>query len=184
MRLGVYVGSFNPVHKGHKYVMDYLIKNNYVDKIIVIPTNNYWNKTNLIDIKHRLNMLKFYETDKILINNKLNKKKYTYEILNIIQEENIKDEIFLIIGADNMPKFYLWKNVYSILKNKVIVLNRNNIDVTKYIAKIDQNKFIILDNFNYLNISSSEIRKNINDNKNYLDDKVYNYIINNNLYLD
>lgn len=184
MRLGVYVGSFNPVHKGHKYVMDYLIKNNYVDKIIVIPTNNYWNKTNLIDIKHRLNMLKFYETDKILINNKLNKKKYTYEILNIIQEENIKDEIFLIIGADNMPKFYLWKNVYSILKNKVIVLNRNNIDVTKYIAKIDHNKFIILDNFNYLNISSSEIRKNINDNKNYLDDKVYNYIINNNLYLD
>lgn len=184
MRLGVYVGSFNPVHKGHKYVMDYLIKNNYVDKIIVIPTNNYWNKTNLIDIKHRLNMLKFYETDKILINNKLNKKKYTYEILNIIQEENIKDEIFLIIGADNMPKFYLWKNVYSILKNKVIVLNRNNIDVTKYIAKIDQNKFIILDNFNYLNVSSSEIRKNINDNKNYLDDKVYNYIINNNLYLD
>ena len=119
-----------------------------------------------------------------LINNKLNKKKYTYEILNIIQEENIKDEIFLIIGADNMPKFYLWKNVYSILKNKVIVLNRNNIDVTKYIAKIDQNKFIILDNFNYLNISSSEIRKNINDNNNYLDDKVYNYIINNNLYLE
>lgn len=182
MRLGVYVGSFNPVHKGHKYVMDYLIKNNYVDKIIVIPTNNYWNKTNLIDIKHRINMLKYYENDRILINNYLNDKKYSYEILDIIKKENNEDEIFLIIGADNMSKFYMWKNVYSILKNKVIVLNRNDIDVKKYIAKVDQERFLILNNFDYLDISSSEIRKNVKEYKNYLDENVYNYIIKNKLY--
>lgn len=182
MRIGVYVGSFNPVHKGHKYVMDYLIKNNYVDKIIVIPTNNYWNKTNLIDIKHRINMLKYYENDRILINNYLNDKKYSYEILDIIKKENNEDDIYLIIGADNMPKFYLWKNVYSILKNKVIVLNRNDIDVKKYIAKVDQERFLILNNFDYLDISSSEIRKNVKEYKNYLDENVYNYIIKNKLY--
>ena len=44
MKLGVYVGSFNPVHIGHKYIIDYLLNNKYVDKIIVIPTGNYWDK--------------------------------------------------------------------------------------------------------------------------------------------
>lgn len=182
MRIGVYVGSFNPVHLGHKYVINYLIDNGYVDRIVVVPTGNYWNKTDLISVNHRINMLKYYENDKIIINDYLNDKQYSYEILDIIKKENKNDDIYLIIGADNIPKFYLWKNVYSILKNKIIVLNRNDIDIRKYIAKIDQDKFLILDNFNYLNISSTEIRKNVKENKDYLDENVYDYIIENNLY--
>lgn len=182
MRIGVYVGSFNPVHLGHKHVMNYLIDNRYVNKIIVVPTGNYWNKTNLININYRINMLRCYENDNILINDYLNDKKYTYEILDIIKKENSDDDIYLIIGADNMCKFYLWKNVYSILKNNVIVLNRNDIDARKYIAEVDQKKFFILDNFDYLDISSSEIRKNVKKYKNYLDENVYNYIVDNNLY--
>lgn len=182
MKIGVYVGSFNPVHLGHKRVVDYLIDNEYVDKIIVVPTGNYWNKIDLISINHRINMLKYYENDRILINDYLNDKKYSYEILDIIKKENREDDIYLIIGADNMPKFYMWKNVYSILKNNVIVLNRNDIDIKKYIAKVDQERFLILNNFGYLDISSSEIRKNVKKYKNYLDENVYNYIIDNNLY--
>ena len=81
-----------------------------------------------------------------------------------------------------MPKFYMWKNVYSILKNNVIVLNRNDIDIRKYIAKVDQESFLVINNFDYLDISSSEIRKNVKEYKNYLDENVYNYIIDNNLY--
>lgn len=67
-------------------------------------------------------------------------------------------------------------------KNKIIVLNRNDIDIRKYIANIDQDKFLILDNFNYLNISSTEVRKNVKENNDYLDENVYDYIIENNLY--
>ena len=67
-------------------------------------------------------------------------------------------------------------------KNKIIVLNRNDIDISKYIANIDQDKFLILDNFNYLNISSTEVRKNVKENNDYLDENVYDYIIENNLY--
>lgn len=182
MKIGVYVGSFNPVHLGHKRVVDYLIDNEYVDKIIVVPTGNYWNKIDLISINHRINMLKYYENDRILINDYLNDKKYSYEILDIIKKENIEDDIYLIIGADNMPKFYMWKNIYSILKNNVIVLNRNDIDIRKYIAKVDQERFLVINNFDYLDISSSEIRKNVKEYKNYLDENVYNYIIDNNLY--
>ena len=44
MKIGIYIGSFNPPHKGHIKIINYLLNNNYVDKIIVIPTGNYWNK--------------------------------------------------------------------------------------------------------------------------------------------
>ena len=42
MKTGVYVGSFNPPHKGHKKIIDYLLENNYLDNIIVIPTKEYF----------------------------------------------------------------------------------------------------------------------------------------------
>ena len=66
MKIGVYVGSFNPVHKGHMKIVKHLIKNNYLDKVIVIPTGAYWDKQNLIDINDRISMLKFYERRKTL----------------------------------------------------------------------------------------------------------------------
>ena len=50
MKIGVYVGSFNPVHKGHIKIVNHLIKNKYVDKVLVIPTGNYWDKNDLLSI--------------------------------------------------------------------------------------------------------------------------------------
>ena len=181
MRIGVYAGSFNPVHIGHKYVMDYLLDNNYLDKIIVIPTGNYWDKTDLIKLEHRVNMLKFYESDKIIVNSKLSNKEYTYEILNELNKEY--DDLYLIIGADNIIKFHLWKNIDEILKNKVIVLNRDGINIKKYICKYEKkNNFVLTDNFKEIDISSTNIRNNIYKYKDYLDKNIFEYIINNNLY--
>jgi len=183
MKIGVYVGSFNPVHIGHKYIMYYLLNNNHLDKIIVIPTKEYWDKSNLVDIKHRINMLKFYENEKIIINDYLNDYEYTYEILNTLKNENPNDELYLIIGADNIEKFHLWKNVEEILKHKVIVLNRNDVEIDKYINKFKQkNNFIDLKDFKKIDISSTKIRDNIDNMSEYLDKKIFNYIIKNNLY--
>ena len=72
MKLGVYVGSFNPVHKGHIKIINHLLDNNYVDKILVIPTGNYWDKNDLEDIRHRINMLKFYENKNIIFASRQN----------------------------------------------------------------------------------------------------------------
>ena len=47
MKIAIYVGSFNPVHKGHIKVVKKILKE-YVDKVIIVPTMNYWNKNNLI----------------------------------------------------------------------------------------------------------------------------------------
>ena len=67
MKIGIYIGSFNPPHKGHKKIINYLLTNKYVDKILIIPTGNYWHKQNLINIKDRINMLKYYENKKIKV---------------------------------------------------------------------------------------------------------------------
>lgn len=187
MRIGVYVGSFNPVHKGHKNIIDCLLNNDYVDKVIVIPTGNYWDKSDLIDIKHRINMLKFYESNKVLINETLNHLKYTYEILRKLS--NKKDELYLIIGSDNLPKLNLWKNIDEILNNKIIVLQRDNYDMKDYIVNFkNKENFILISNYKKMDISSTYIRslickKNIVLLNELLDEKILEYIIDNNLYI-
>lgn len=183
MKIGIYVGSFNPVHIGHIKIVEFLLEN-LLDKVIIIPTGNYWNKKDLIDIKHRINMLKFFETDKIIINDTLNDKNYTYEILDSLKKVYLNDELYLIVGADNIPKFHLWKNIKDILKNKIIVLNRDNVNIYDYINKFENKEnFIVMNNFEKIDISSTSIRNNIEKNKEYIDNRIYDYIKKNNLYI-
>lgn len=188
MRIGIYVGSFNPPHIGHIKIPRYLLDKHIVDKVIIIPTGNYWDKNNLIDIKDRINMLKYYEDKNILIDTTHNNTSYTYELLDKLKEEYPNDNLYLIIGADNIINFDKWKKIDEILKYKIIVINRDNIDVYKYINKFkNKNNFIIINDFEKINISSTEIRKFIEENNlskldKYLDKEIINYILNHNLY--
>ena len=73
MKIGIYVGSFNPPHKGHIKIVNHLIKN-YLDKIIIIPTGNYWDKLDLVSINDRINMLRLYECENIIIDKETGEK--------------------------------------------------------------------------------------------------------------
>ena len=182
MKIGIYVGSFNPLHIGHINNINYLL-NNYLDKIYVIPTQNYWNKQDLIDIKYRIEMLKYIESNNVIVDSINNSLEYTYQILDVYSKLYNVEDIYLIIGADNIIEFNKWKNINHILDYNVIVLGRDNIDINYYINKyhFDINKFKIF-KFNNIDISSSTIRNDIDNNKEYLDSKVYKYIKYNNLY--
>ena len=186
MKLGVFVGSFNPVHKGHVKIVNYILDNKYVDKVLIIPTGNYWNKTDLINIKDRINMLKCYESEKIIIEQDINNLKYTYEIMNALKNRYKDDELYLVLGADNIIKFNSWKNYKNLIKYKFIIYNRDNICVKKYLNDIGKNDgFLILCDAPVLNISSTKIRNNINNKQfinKYLDKFVIDYINKNNLY--
>ncbi len=179
MRLGVYIGSFNPVHNGHIKLVNYLLDNQVVDKVLIVSTTGYWDKTNLVDIKKRIDMLKFFESDNIIIDQKHNNIKYTYELMRELTSE-YDDELYLIIGADNIINFDKWKNYEELLNYKIIVMNRNNIDIDSYIKKYNTPNFIVINDFPFLDISSTEIRNNL-DNE-YLDKRVLEYIRKNNLY--
>ena len=178
MKLGLYVGSFNPIHNGHIKVINYLLDNDLVDKVLVLPTPNYWDKQDIIPVENRIDMLKFFETDDIVIDSTHNNYPYTYQVIDSIKKD-YDDELYLVIGSDNLEKLYLWKNIDKILENKIIVLKRGNTDINKLLEKYPIDRFIVCNDFEFLDVSSTEIREGNTDN---VDPRVLEYIKINNLY--
>lgn len=185
MKIAVYVGSFNPVHKGHIKVVKKILKE-YVDKVIIVPTMSYWNKNNLISISDRISMLKLYETKDIVIDTKNNNYEFTYQVLRNIQKEYKNDKIYLVIGDDLLKDFDKWKNISEILKYNIIVVKRNDIDKSIY-KKYKKYNFIVTNKISSKEISSTIVRNMIiNGNKDvlkYIDLNIYDYIKRNNLYV-
>ena len=179
MKLGIYMGSFNPPHKGHIKIIDYLINNKIVDKVLVVPTLGYWDKKDLEDISDRINMLKFFENDKIIIDDKHNALVKTYELLKKLKEEYPNDKFYPIIGADNLVSFNKWHNYESLLKYPFIVIPRKGIDCKAYIQKFNSN-FILLEDYPIVDITSTYLRSHLESD--YLDERVKKYIQKNHLY--
>ena len=174
MKLGIYVGSFNPPHKGHIHVVNYLIENKLIDKVLIVPTGNYWDKQNLVDLNHRINMLKLYENDNIIIDVVNNDCQYTYQLMRKLKEIYQDMELYLIIGADNIISFNKWKNYEELLNYNIIIMNRNGVDIDSYIKNYPDGKFTIARDFVPIDISSTDIRNNV-DNEN-IDEEVKQYI--------
>lgn len=188
MRVGIYVGSFDPVHKGHKMVVEYLLNNDYVDKVLVIPTGAYWDKTGIIPVNYRIDMWNYYKSDRIVIDKRYNDIEYTYMILDMLERE-CDDELYLIIGADNVINFDKWKNYQKILERKILVIPRENIEMDKYFSRYEKkDNFIVVEGFKEVDISSKEIRGLLHDGKydeveKYLDKEIIEYIKKNDLYV-
>ena len=83
------------------------------------------------------------------------------------------------MGADNIINLDKWKNIKEILTYKIIIVNRDNIDINKYLERFPKDQFIVIPSFPNINISSTEIRKG---NSKYLNPKIKKYIEQNQLY--
>ena len=178
MKIGILVGSFNPPHDGHIKIAKYLIENKYVNKVLIIPTPNYWNKQNLASIEDRINMLKFYEEKNIIIDNIHNNYPYTYLVLKSLEKDYQNASLYLILGSDNIKDLDKWENLEDILKHKIIIMNRGD-NINEFINKLGANHFIVIDKFPYINISSTEIKKGRTDN---INPNILKYISEHNLY--
>lgn len=192
MRIGIFGGSFNPPHKMHKNIALNLIKNNYLDKVIYVPTGNKYNKNNLIDSIHRYNMIKLMISDVKNLDvsdyELKNTLTYTYQTLNYFKEKYIEDEIYFICGSDNLKEIATWKNYEYILNNfKILVIKRNDDNLKEIFKKINI-KNIKGANIELDSISSTIIREKITRKEskkeiiNYIDEKVLKYIEEYNLY--
>ena len=184
MKIGVFVGSFNPVHKGHIEIANNLLNKKLVDELLFVPGNSYWDKIN-IDLKHRIKMLEFYEKDNIIIEKEINNLEYTYQVMQALQKRYKNDELYLIIGADNIINFNKWKNYKELLMYNMIIIKRNNINIKYYLNKLNKKDNYKIVEDTSIKVSSTIVRDNIN-NKEYLekllDKEVLNYIIKNSLY--
>lgn len=192
MKIGILGGSFNPPHKMHFNMGLELLNKGYVDKIIYVPTGRkYKYKNNLVADEHRLKMLKLMikGNDKFEVSDYELKDKivYTCDTLKYFQEIYPTDEIYFVCGVDNLSYVNEWKNGIFLLENyKFLVIKRytDNIDeILKRFNKYKDN--IIVTDVEPNSLSSTEIREKIKNRESIselLDDEVYEYLKENNLY--
>lgn len=190
MKIGIFGGSYNPPHNMHRNIALDLIKRGYLDKVIYIPTGDSYNKKDLINFNDRYKMVELmienYDCLSISDIGNNEKYKYTYQTLDYFQNKYKDAELYFICGTDNLNEFETWKEYKYVLENyKLLVIKRNNDDLDSILKKYNgyQESIVITDVIPKL-VSSTSIRENINKSeiKNYLDEKVYKYIVEKGLY--
>lgn len=180
-KIGVYCGSFNPVHNGHIAIASACIEEGLVDEVLIVATGAYWEKNDFYPLKDRIAMLKLAAKEGILIDETHNEIPYTCMIFKKLQEENKDAKYSLIIGADNLPRLREWKNYEFLLQFDFIILPRGDIergDVDAIMKDLHKENYVIL-NRERIDISSTYIREHLNDHeaiKDMIDEKVYAYL--------
>lgn len=177
MKIGVFGGTFDPIHNGHLNIIKKCYQNLKLDKIFVIPNNKSPHKDNTVASSYQrykmitlaLENMNYASVCDIEIN--FNNISYTIDTIKKLYNKN--DELFLIIGSDTLESFHTFKDYMDIYHMvKLVVYPRcENFETNFDIIKIDSD---------INDISSTDIRRNIN--KNMLPSKVYEYIIDNVIY--
>lgn len=189
-QIGVFSGSFNPIHMGHLILANFITEFTYIDEVwfVVTPHNPLKVFSNLAEEEHRLNMCRIavQGLEKLKISEiefSMPKPSYTIDTLDRLKIDYPDLDFTLIIGADNWNELHLWKD-YERLKNefKILVYPRLSEEV-KIQTQFKDN--VQLCNAPIIEISSTFIRTSIQENKNistFLPCQVYEYILNHKLY--
>lgn len=193
MRIGILGGSFNPPHKMHFDMAKELLDNDYLDKVIYVPTGSkYVYKSNLINDQDRYNMLKLMikDDERFMVSDfeLKNRNVYTYETLEHFKQMYPNDEIYFVLGTDNLSYVDKWMKGEELLQNhKFLVIKRNTDDIEPLLKKYGKyRENIVVSEVKQNDISSTIIRDRIKNNENILDfieEEVYNYIVENKLYV-
>ena len=146
MRIGIFGGSFDPVHNEHIALVKHAIESLQLDKLIVMPAYAPPHKQGkrLTSDKVRLELCKlaFENIDKVEVSDYEIEKKgtsYTYLTCRDFKTKYPNDELFWLVGTDMLRNFPLWKEPEDILKNATLaVCARNEKDA--WIEK-EQEKF-------------------------------------------
>lgn len=172
MKIGLYFGSFNPIHIGHLIIANHMAEYSDLDQIwfVVTPHNPFKKKSTLLDNHQRLEMvyLATKDYDKLRssdIEFNLPQPNYTVNTLAHLQEKHTKHEFALIMGEDNLKSFHKWKNYQVILENHHIYtyprISDGQID-----TQFNGHKNIHHINAPIMQLSSTFIRKAIKAGKN------------------
>jgi nicotinate-nucleotide adenylyltransferase len=190
MKIGLFFGSFNPVHTGHLLIANYFVQFTHLDKIwfIVSPQNPFKANDTLLDERTRLEMLKLaingderFNASDFEFN--LTRPSYTVNTLAELQKTHPNDTFIPIIGGDNLQSFHLWKDYETIIANhEIYVYRRAGFHENPLLANHPKIKIFEVP---LLNISSTYIREMLQAEKSvkYLvPEKVEKYIKEHKLY--
>ncbi|HKO75964.1 MAG TPA: nicotinate (nicotinamide) nucleotide adenylyltransferase [Flavobacterium sp.] len=191
MKIGLYFGTFNPIHIGHLIIANHMAEHADLDQVwmVVTPHNPLKKKATLLDDYHRLQMVYLATEDfaKIKpsdIEFKLSQPNYTVNTLVHLQEKFPDHEFSLIMGEDNLKSLHKWKNYEAILEHHDIYVYPRISSEAENLELKNHPKVHLID-APVVEISSTDIRHNIKKSKNIqplLPHKVWDYIDHNNFY--
>ena len=191
MKIGLYFGTFNPIHIGHLIIANHMAEFSNLDQIwmVVTPHNPLKKKSTLLDDYHRLQMVHLATEDfpKIKpsdIEFKLLQPNFTVNTLVHLEEKYPNYEFSLIMGEDNLKSFHKWKNYEIILAHHEIYVYPR-LSAEEDVLKLKNHPKIHFVAAPVVEISSTFIRDNIKNGKNVkplLSNKVWEYIDHNNFY--
>ena len=155
MKIALYLGSFNPFHKGHLFVIKTALDDFKMDGIIIVPTmQNPWKEEKVLEMKKRLLLIEkilvhefgYYVHEKILVDpieEILIPPYYSYATLHALKNKYCNDEIFVLCGEDTMEKIPDWMNGGKIIEDyDFLIVDRpkNTISSTEIRNKIKNNE--------------------------------------------
>jgi nicotinate-nucleotide adenylyltransferase len=168
MRVGLYFGSFNPIHHGHLIIANFVCQNSHLEQVwfIVSPQNPLKPSAGLLNEYHRLFLLNLaIEGENKLkasdIEFKLPRPSYTIDTLAYLQEKYPQHQFAIIMGSDSFQNLAKWKNHQQILKNyQLYVYMRSGYEISS-----EKNANITILNAPLLQISATHIRNNVREKK-------------------
>ena len=188
-KVGIFGGTFDPIHHGHLITAQSVREIRQLDKIIFIPSfiSPHKKDLNSANPEHRMNMLNlavdgvdFFEVSDY----EINKEGISYTIDTVKEFKKKYDNLEFIMGYDNIFKFHTWKEPDAIMKlTKVLVLERKSSKPHPFDDKyVEQAIFV---KTRGIEISATDIRERVKNGMpvHYLvPQKVKEYIYNFNLY--
>lgn len=190
--IGLFFGSFNPIHLGHTQLAEYVFEFSGVDEIwfVVSPRNPLKEQSELINEHLRMRMIEIATADKEYLKASdielgLPKPSYTIHTLKALSAAYPEDDFILLIGSDNMRIFDQWKDYQTILEDySVLVYPREGYPYEEYEETYPDMQ--VLEEAPIFPISSTQIREMIKNNQDasqWLHPDVYQFIKENELYV-
>ena len=191
MKIGIFGGSFNPIHSGHAIIAHHIITSGSVDRLwlMVSPVNPLKvDKKQQVAGTDRLRMVEMVSRPMEHVETSafeftMPKPSYTIDTLNALQAKFPDDEFYLVIGADNWAVFNRWRNSEEILaKYHLLVYPRLGFDVE--IPENLRDRVTLVD-APIIELSSTMVRERLARGMSvrfYVPDEVLGYIERNNLY--
>jgi nicotinate-nucleotide adenylyltransferase len=188
-RIGLYFGSFNPVHIGHMAIAGYMTEFDGLDQVwfVVSPHNPLKKKETLLDDHHRLHMVRLAigDNDKLKASDielKLPIPSYTIDTLTYLGEKYSNNEFCLVMGHDNLITLHKWKNAHELVRKYSIYVYPRP-DTEKPSSQLLNQILLAADihevNAPLMDISGTFIRQGIKDGKDmsyFLPQPVWKYI--------
>jgi nicotinate-nucleotide adenylyltransferase len=189
MHIGLYFGSFNPIHVGHLIIANHILNHSEIDKVwfVLSPHNPLKDSHSLLNEYDRLHLVELAIKDnpKFRASNvefRLPKPSYTIDTMTYLREKFPLEKFYVIMGSDSFQNIHRWKNYEQLLAQyPIIVYRRPGFEVT--LPKEGQVQVL---NAPMLDISASFIRNEIKAKRSVqylLPDPVWEYISENRYYL-